>query len=106
MQAGAAILIMKPNQNKNQLHLALVKQMVALSTSGFGLVAALAWNNVIQDLVNNYIKPYLPQGSSLFSLFLYAVLITTLAVLVTYNLTKIVEKLENFRSKKNQTNTS
>ncbi|KKS80913.1 MAG: hypothetical protein UV55_C0026G0023 [Candidatus Gottesmanbacteria bacterium GW2011_GWC1_43_10] len=67
---------------ERKLHLAILKQMATLTTSGFGLVAALAWNNVIQDLVNNYIKPYLPQGSGLMSLFLYAVLITTLAVLV------------------------
>lgn len=85
---------MKIDQKKS-LQLAILKQMVALATSGLGLVAALAWNNVIQDLVNNHIKPYFPQGGSLFSLFLYAVLITSLAVMVTYNLTKIVEKLEN-----------
>lgn len=83
---------------KKRLHVAIVKQMVALSTSGLGLVAALAWNNVIQDLVNNYIKPYLPSGSSLFSLLFYAILITVLAVFVTYNLTKLVEKLESIGS--------
>ena len=82
-----------------KLHLAILKQIVTLATSGFGLVAALAWNNVIQDLVNNHIKPYLPAGSSLLSLFLYAILVTVLAVLVTYNLTRIIEKLENFRNK-------
>lgn len=77
------------------MRIAILKQMVTLTSSGFGLVAALAWNNVIQDLVNNYIKPYLPNGSGLMSLFLYAVLITALAVVVTYNLTKVVEKLES-----------
>lgn len=79
------------------LHLAILKQMVTLSTSGFGVVAALAWNNVIQDLVNNHIKPYLPTGSSLLSLLLYAVLVTVLAVLVTYNLTKLIRRLEGNR---------
>lgn len=69
--------------------------MITLTTSGFGLVAALAWNNVITELVNNYIKPYLPLGSGLISLALYAVLITILAVLVAYQLTHILEKLEN-----------
>lgn len=80
-----------------KIHIAILTQMVSLATSGFGLVAALAWNNVIQEIVNNYIKPHLPQGSSLLSLFLYAILITTLAVLVTYNLTRVLNKLENFR---------
>ena len=80
---------------KKKLHKEILKQMVTLAASGFGLVAALAWNNVIQEVVNNYIKPYLAQGSGLLSLLLYALLITTLAVTVTYQLTKLVEKLEN-----------
>ena len=81
-------------KSDKKLHLEVLRQMVTLATSGFGLIAALAWNNVIQDLVNNYIKPYLPIGSSLFSLFIYAILVTTLAVVITYNLTHLVEKLE------------
>lgn len=86
---------MGAKEKNKKLHLAIVKQMVTLTTSGFGLVAALAWNNVIQDLVNNHIKPYFPGGGSLLSLFVYALLITVLAVVVTYNLTKITEKLED-----------
>lgn len=93
---------MLKNSQEKKLHLAIFRQMVTLATSGFGLVAALAWNNVIQDLVNNHIKPYLPEGSSLFSLFLYAVLITVLAVVVTYNLTRIVEKLESLGGEKTE----
>lgn len=90
-----------PDIKDKKLHVAILKQMVTLATSGFGLVAALAWNNVIQDLVNNHIKPYLPEGSSLLSLLFYAILVTVLAVMVTYNLTRVVEKLENLgRSEK------
>src|SRR3990167_9571928 len=81
------------------LHLAVLKQMVTLATSGFGLVAALAWNNVIQELVNNHIKPYLPQGSSLLSLFIYALVITVFAVIITYNLSRIIGRLETLGSK-------
>ena len=84
---------MKFDKDKS-LQLAILKQMVTLTSSGFGLVAALAWNNVIQDLVNNHIKPYFPEGGSLFSLFIYAVIITVFAVLITYQLTRLVEKLE------------
>jgi hypothetical protein len=82
-------------KEKHKIHLAILKQLIALSTSGFGLVAALAWNNVIQELVTTYIKPLFPAGS-LVSLFLYAVLITALAVIVTYNLSQVVEKLEKY----------
>ena len=83
---------MNKKKKERRLHLAILKQLVTLSTSGFGLVAALAWNNVIQELVNSYIKPYFSQGSSVISLLIYAVLVTVLAVTVTYNLTKVVEK--------------
>ncbi len=85
----------KPASLKDRkLHLAIVKQMITLSTSGFGLVAALAWNNVIQEFVNNYIKKYLDVGSGTISLLVYAILITILAVTITYQLGKLAEKLE------------
>ena len=85
----------KTKKEKQQLHVEVVRQMIALSTSGFGLVAALAWNNVIQEFVNDYVKKLLPQGSGLTSLFLYAIIITMLAVLVTYQLSKLLDRLEN-----------
>jgi len=77
---------------KRKLQVEVVKQMITLSTSGFGLVAALAWNNVIQEFVNNYIKKYLDVGSGIISLLIYAILITILAVTVTYQLSKVAER--------------
>ena len=71
-----------------KLQLAFVKQMLSLATSAF------AWNNVIREFVDYYIKPYLPQGSGILSLLIYAIIITVLAVLVTFNLSRISEKLE------------
>lgn len=70
----------------------ILEQMLILSTGAFGLVAALAWNEVIQELVAQYIKPLIGGASGIISLLIYAVLITLLAVLVTYNLTKIAKK--------------
>lgn len=83
----------KPTKKEQKIHVEFVKQLVRLSTSGFGLVAALAWNNVIQELVNNYIKRWFPQDSGLISLLLYAVLITALAVLVALQLSKLQERV-------------
>ena len=85
---------MEIKKQSKELTKAVLKQMIALSTAGFGLVAALAWNNVIQETVATYIKPYLPKGSGIISLLIYAIIITLLAVAVTYNLTAISEKLE------------
>ncbi len=78
-----------------KLTLEILKQMLTLATSGFGLVAALAWNGFIQELVNNYIKKYLPASSGIISLLIYAIIVTVVAVLVTMQLTKVVERLEN-----------
>lgn len=77
-----------------KIHLEVVRKMTALATSGFGLVAALAWNNVIQETVNTYIKPLIGAGSGLISLIIYAIIITVLAVLVTFNLSRLEEKLK------------
>jgi hypothetical protein len=79
---------------KKGLHLEIVTQMLSLATSGFGLVAALAWNSVIQEVVNNYVKKFLPGNSGLVSLLIYAVVVTILAVIVTMNLSKVKDKLE------------
>lgn len=81
-------------EQKRAIHVEIIRQMITLTTSSFGLVAALAWNNVIQDLVNNYIRKWLPQGSSLISLFIYAVIITILAVFITLQLSRLLEKLD------------
>jgi sorbitol-specific phosphotransferase system component IIBC len=60
-----------------------------LVTSGLGLVAALAWNEVIKETVNIYIKPFFGEGSGLISLLIYAVLVTALVVFVSYQLSKL-----------------
>lgn len=78
---------------EKKLHVEVLQQMLTLTTSGFGLVAALAWNNVIQEFVNNYIKKFLPHGSGIWSLLIYAIVITFLAVFVTYQLSKLLNRL-------------
>lgn len=79
---------------KKELQIAIVTQMATLATSALGLVAALAWNNFIQELINNYIKKFLPANFGLFSLLLYAVIVSILAVVVTMNLSKLKKRLE------------
>ena len=70
----------------------MLHQLITLSTSGFGLVAALAWNEVIKETVENYIKPFIGGSSGIISLFIYALIVTILAVGVTYNLSRIAER--------------
>ncbi|MBI2596569.1 hypothetical protein HYW41_00195 [Candidatus Daviesbacteria bacterium] len=65
--------------------------MVTLSTSAFGLAAALAWNETIQQAVKDFIEPSLP-GSGILSRFIYAILVTLLGVLVTYQLSRLASR--------------
>lgn len=75
-------------QEDKKFHQELITQLLTLTTSGFGLVAALAWNEAIQGFVKEFIEPRIP-GSGLFSKLIYAVLITGLAVLITFQLSKL-----------------
>lgn len=70
----------------------VLKQMLTLATGAFGLIAALAWNELIKTVVNDYIKPLVGGASGMISLLIYAVVVTLLAVLVTYTLTRIIDK--------------
>ena len=72
----------------------LIRQMVTLSTAGFGLVAALAWNEAVQAFVNEYVSRYLSVGSGIISKFIYAMIITVFAVFVTFQLTRIAGEEE------------
>ncbi len=72
-------------------HKELLVQLITLSTSAFGLVAALAWNEAIQQFVKDFIEPRIP-GSGLISKLIYALLITGFAVLVTFQLSRLASR--------------
>ncbi len=81
------------NKNGKQFlfHKELAKQLVTLSTSAFGLAAALAWNETIQQTVKEFIEPRLP-GAGILSRLIYALLVTAIGVLVTFQLTRLASK--------------
>lgn len=62
--------------------------MIALATAAFGLVAALAWNKFITDLIALFLKP----GSGVWAELLYAVVITIIAIVVIQNLGRLAER--------------
>ncbi len=72
------------------LKLEILEQISSLITAGFGLVAALAWNDAIKELISII----LPQPSMFLGKIIYALIITIFVVLVTVNLGKIINRLK------------
>ena len=83
---------MRKMKSKQKIHKEVLKEILKLSTSAFGLVAALAWNELIKEVVTMYIKPLVGGASGIISLLIYAVIVTTLAVIVTINLSRLTNK--------------
>jgi amino acid permease len=67
---------------------AYLQTMISLASAAFGVVAALAWNSAITALV----KQIFGTGGQIISLFVYAVLITIVAVIVMVNLGHLAEQ--------------
>ena len=82
---------------KKNLRSEFLKTMTQLATAGFGLVAALAWNETIKGLIERFIKP----GSGLISKLIYALIVTVLAVLVTYYLGRLTQEAKEEEEEKN-----
>jgi Zn-dependent protease with chaperone function len=91
--------IKKPQEEIRKYQLAVVKQMLKLATAGFGLVAALAWNELIKATIDEYIKTRISVGSGIISLAVYALLVTFLAVFITLQLSRLEEKLKKKKTK-------
>lgn len=84
-----------PKSSINKLGKEYFKTITTMLTSAFGLVAALAWNDLIKKVIDRYISP----GSGIISQFLYAVIVTTLVVMVTIELGKVAQKFEDKEEK-------
>ncbi len=81
---------------KHSLKSEFLKTMTQFITAAFAFVAALAWNDMIKGVIDRFIEP----GSGLRSQIYYAIIVTTLAVLVTYYLGKLTQK-ETEKEEKN-----
>lgn len=68
-----------------QLNYEVLKRILDLSIAGFGLVAALAWNEAIKALFD----AIFPRAGGLIAQFVYAAVITIVVVFVTIRLGKL-----------------
>jgi hypothetical protein len=62
--------------------------MISLATVAFGLIAAGAWNKFIADFIALFLKP----GSGVWAEFIYAVIITVIAIFVVQSLGKLADR--------------
>lgn len=83
-----AATVVRVAESVNKTKHAVLNTMTQLITAAFGLVAALAWNDAVQELF----KLYLSDGDSLPAKIWYAVLVTLVAVIVGLWLGKLKEK--------------
>lgn len=84
-------------KEEEKLHVYFVEKVVILMTGAMGLVAALAWNDAIRKLFE---RVFGTQGSGdVTAMFIYAVIVTSAVVIVTFRLTKMVEKMKKKKEK-------
>jgi hypothetical protein len=82
---------------EQKLHVYFVEKVVTLMTGAMGLVAALAWNDAMRKLFE---RVFGTAGSGdVTAMFIYAVIITSAVVLVTYRLTRFSEKIKRKNEK-------
>ena len=67
----------------------IMETILGLITTAFAFVAGAAWNDAIQKLIESFIGA----GDALPSLFIYAIVVTIVAVIVTVLVARIAGKM-------------
>ena len=75
----------------------LLETTASLITAGFGIVAALAWNEAIKELITRYIPK--DEGSDIIGLFVYAVIVTIVVVAASLLVSRSIAKLKEADAK-------
>ena len=79
-------MFMKKKQKK--IITELEKNLITLITAAFAFVAALRWN----DAITAWLEPLTLEGEGVVPLTFTAIIVTLIAVVITFVLTKIMEK--------------
>jgi ABC-type Mn2+/Zn2+ transport system permease subunit len=66
----------------------VIEKIAALITAAFGLIAALAWNEAIQEIF----RLVFGEQSGVLAMIFYAVVVTIIAVVVTIWIGRVAEK--------------
>lgn len=79
---------------KKSLKIEVLEKMGQLVTTGFGIVAALAWNDFIKSLFE---KLFPKPQDNLLAMLGYAIVVTVLVVLLTIQLGRLLETAKKSR---------
>ncbi|MDO5849451.1 MAG: DUF5654 family protein [Methanobrevibacter sp.] len=70
------------------VHKEMLKTMSVLMTTAFAFVAGAAWNGAIQAII----EQFLPAGDAVWSLLIYAIIVTIIAVIATLIIGRLIAK--------------
>jgi len=74
------------DQNQPSLKVEVLTKIIDLATAGFGLVAALAWNEAIKAIFD----VIFPHAGNLVAKLVYALVVTIIVVFITLRLGKLL----------------
>ena len=73
----------------NEVTKLIMETILGLITTAFAFVAGLAWNDAIQKLIESFIG----SGDAIPSLFIYAIVVTIVAVVITVLVARVAGKM-------------
>ena len=76
----------KEEEKPPRLTVEILDKIIILTSTGFGLVAALAWNDAIKLLFKNTFGTQ----ETIWAMFGYAIFVTVLVVLITIYLSRLL----------------
>jgi hypothetical protein len=77
----------------------VLDKFAQLITTALGLVAALAWNDAIQNVFNQYLGS---AGAELLSKFLYAGLVTLIVIFATIAVSRAADRAKKLEEERNK----
>lgn len=86
-------VINKQLKHANEVKKEVVAKLTTLVTAAFALVAALAWNDAIKSIFAAYIKPVFGIAGEMWSMIIYAVVVTIIAVVAAIWVGKVAKNM-------------
>jgi len=80
---------MQKSNKKQKLKKQVKQNFLKYITGGFGIVAALAWNDAIKDIIR-YLFPI--SRDTVLAKLIYAVIVTFVLVIISIYLTRLLKK--------------